>query len=235
MFISHKYKAIFVHIQRTGGNSVQKIFEEYDPDLVETIPIDPSKQRTKHAWIADIESAVPNEVFRRYTKFCVVRNPFERLVSWYFHFKDDKNAGDADVKVNANASVTDPQKARDFAARFEAIGDRVKHAINASVSTFDEFVMLPRYHPDGLFERLYANQLDYISRNRMELVDDVLRFENLSQDFDTLAVKIGFPSRLPHVNASSRDKRWQDLYTAQTKAIIAERFRRDRERWGYDF
>lgn len=233
MFISHKYQAIFVHIQRTGGNSIQKIFEEHDPDLIETIPIDASKQRTKHAWIADIESAIATDIFERYTKFCVVRNPFERMVSWYFHFKDDKNAGDADVKINANADAGDPHNAQDFAARFEAIGDRVKHAINTNASTFDEFVMLPRDHPDGLFERLYANQLDYISRNGIVLVDDVLRFENLAQDFDSLAHKIGFPSRLPHVNASSRDKRRQDIYTAQSKAIIAERFRRDIERWHY--
>jgi hypothetical protein len=235
LFISHKYHAIFVHIQRTGGNSVQRVFEEHDPDLIETIPIDPSKQRTKHAWISDIESAIASEVFTRYTKFCIVRNPFERLVSWYFHFKDEKNAGDADVKVSANSGVTDPQSAHDFAARFETIGDRVKHAINANSSTFDEFVMLPRDHQEGLFERFYANQIDYISRNGSMVVDDVLRFENLALDFDALAHKIGFPGKLVHVNASSRNKRWQEHYTPQTKAIIAERFRRDIERWGYGF
>lgn len=235
MFISHKYQAIFVHIQRTGGNSIQKIFEEHDPDLVETIPIDPSKQRTKHAWIADIASAIPADLFTTYTKFCVVRHPFERMVSWYFHFQDGKNAGDADVKVNLNASVEDTEIAQDFANRFEAIGDRVKRAINANASTFAEFVMLPRDHPEGLFERLYANQLDYISHDGNVIVNDVLRFENLSQDFDAFARKIGFPGRPPHINASSRQSRWQDLYTKETKAIIAERFRRDCEHWGYAF
>lgn len=48
MFISHKYQALFVHIQRTGGNSIQKIFEEADPDLIDTIAVDPAKKRTKH-------------------------------------------------------------------------------------------------------------------------------------------------------------------------------------------
>ncbi|HRI69965.1 MAG TPA: sulfotransferase family 2 domain-containing protein [Polyangium sp.] len=235
MFISHKYQAIFVHIQRTGGNSIQKIFADHDPDLVETIPIDPSKQRTKHAWITDIVEAIPNEIFTRYVKFSVVRNPFERMVSWYFHFKDDKNAGDADVKVNPHANPAEARDAHDFAARFTSIGDRVKYAINTNASTFEQFVMLPRDHPEGLFERLYANQIDYVSQDGHLLVDDVLRFENLTQDFDSFAHKIRFPGRPPHVNASSRHKRWQEHYSPQTKAIIAERFRRDCERWSYGF
>ncbi len=82
MFISHRYQAIFVHIQRTGGNAIQKAFEVQDPDLVQTIPVAPEKQRTKHCFATDIREAVGDELFGRYTKFCVVRNPFDRMVSW---------------------------------------------------------------------------------------------------------------------------------------------------------
>src|SRR5882757_2490353 len=99
MFISHKYKAIFVHIQRTGGNSVQKVFAEHDPDLIDAISVDPAKKRTKHCFASDIRAAIDQNTFASYTKFCVIRNPYERMVSWYFHLKDGKNEGDAEIKL----------------------------------------------------------------------------------------------------------------------------------------
>lgn len=235
MFISHRYKAIFVHIQRTGGNSVAKIFAQNDPELVETIPVDPSKNRTKHAWIADIRAAIGDDIFTRYTKFCVVRNPFERIVSWYAHLKNPLNEGDKPVGVTNSPDDQARKAAEEFALRFEAIGERVKRAVNENASSFDEFVMLPRDHPDGFFERFYANQLDYISIDGEVVVDAVLRFEDLNKDFAALAGRIGLPASLPHINASSRDSDYRKYYSEKTRAIIAERFHRDCERWGYAF
>jgi len=87
VLISHKYKAIFIHIQRTGGNSIQQVFTQYDPDVVESVGIDPSKQRTKHCFASDIQAAVDRRLFDSYTKFSVVRNPFARMVSWYSMFR----------------------------------------------------------------------------------------------------------------------------------------------------
>ena len=87
MFISHKYKMIFIHIQRTGGYSIQKIFQKYDPDLIEIIPVEPLKKRVRHCFASDIAVAIDGDVFRSYTKFCVVRNPFDRMVSWYSMLK----------------------------------------------------------------------------------------------------------------------------------------------------
>lgn len=266
MFISHEYKAIFVHIQRTGGNSIQKIFEEHDPNLIETIPLDPSKNRTKHCYLSDIEGAVDGDVFKNYTKFCVVRNPFERMVSWFFHFKDGGNKEDQGVKVNQASWALDlyhrglkiverkrelsdaytnlwiklfqrfkPGSAEEVALRFEMIGGRVMSEINRNASNFEEFVKLPRDYPGGIFERLYANQIDYISRDGQVLPDKILRFERLSQDFEALASEMGFPGRLPHVNASSRKQGYREYYDPSTRESISRRFARDCDYFGYDF
>ncbi len=87
MFISHKYRAIFIHIQRTGGNSIHTVFQKADPNLVEMLPVEPSKKRTKHCFASDIQERIDAKMFKEYTIFCVVRNPFDRMVSWYFRFK----------------------------------------------------------------------------------------------------------------------------------------------------
>jgi hypothetical protein len=107
MFISHRYRAIFVHIQRTGGNSVQKVFAEHDPDLIEAVPVDPANQRTKHCFASDIRAAIEPATFAGYTKFAVVRNPYERMVSWYLHLTGDRNDGDADIQLKRHPRVLD--------------------------------------------------------------------------------------------------------------------------------
>ncbi len=271
MFISHKYKAIFVHIQRTGGNSIQKIFESHDSALIETIAPHPSHQRTKHCYIADIAAVAPPQLLRDYTKFAVVRNPFERMVSWYAHFQDRGNSEDQGIKIGGESfamnlynrglvalagrtaltlayrrawarlySALRPGSPEEVAFRFEAIGADVMHEVNRLAPSFDDFVRLPRKHPGGAFERFYANQLNYLCADPRSdesplLVDRVLRFETLPADFAALAEQLGFPGRLPHVNASSRGKHYRESYTPAARDAIAARFARDCEHFGYEF
>lgn len=268
MFISHKYKAIFVHIQRTGGNSLHKVFAEHDPALIEAVPIDPAKQRTKHCFASDIRTAVEADTFARYTKFCVVRNPYERMVSWYFHLKDKGNAGDAEIKVASHERllslyylglraaagtrwlaayteswirlfrllrISKPNSAEEMALRFGSIGELVRREVARNAASFPEFLRLPRDHHGGIFERFYLNQLDYISDGQTILVDRVLRFEDLSREFDELARRLAFPGRLPHVNRSSRNAPYHGYYDSTASGLVAQRFRRDCEYFGYDF
>lgn len=92
MFISHRYRVIFVHIQRTGGYSIHNSFREHDPDLVEVIPIKGEKKRLRHCHISDIQESIDNDIFNGYLKFCVVRHPYYRMLSWFqvLHYGYDR-------------------------------------------------------------------------------------------------------------------------------------------------
>ena len=270
MFISHKYGVIFVHIQRTGGNSVQKIFEEFDPDLLEAIQVDPSRHRTKHCYASDIQESIDSDIFKSYTKFSIVRNPFDRLVSWYSMFKYGFDKDDPIMKVDNNAKSLDlyykgirflngtsfSKKAwllkywtnffrlfknlevndlEETAVRHTTIGASVMVEIQKNANNFEEFILMPRDHGSGLFERFYVNQLDYLAENGQLLVDQVLRFENLGHDFNHLAQTIGFEGRLPHINKSTREANYQSYYNAMTQEVIYQRFKRDFDYFGYHF
>jgi hypothetical protein len=271
MFISHRYQAIFVHIQRTGGNSIQRAFQARDPELVETLAIAPSKQRTKHCYLSDIAEAVEPELLVRYTKFAVVRNPFERMLSWYRFFADGGHEQDAGIvlgrespslrayqrglaRLRAGAprlasayarvghrlvEALAPASDEEIKLRCEAIGDRVMREVQRRADDFAAFLRLERDGADGLFERFYVNQIDYLERGAefgdSPAVDAILRFETLAADFDALAARIGFPDRLPHVNASSRGRGYRAAYDQTTQALVARRFARDLAALGYTF
>lgn len=216
MLISHRYKVIFVHIQRTGGNSINRIFQEHDPDLIEIVSVAPEKQRTRHCYLTDIKAAIDADTFQRYTKFATVRNPFDRFVSWYFMFKHGLGADEVPPT-------------------YAHVGGQVMRLVNECAPTFEAFVDLPFDHASGLFRRFYSAKVDYLSESGAILADRILCFETLDNDFNQFAQEIGFPGQLPHLNRATSVADYRAYYNAQTRALIAQRFQRDLDYFGYEF
>ena len=90
----------------------------------------------------------------------------------------------------------------------------------------------PAYYDPPL---MFAPQLDWISgRDGSIVVDSICRFENLENDFATVARRIGRQATLPHLN-SSRHGLYREYYDAETARIISDRFQKDIEAFGYSF
>ncbi len=216
MLISHKYRVIFIHIQRTGGTSVSNALIEADPDIVYELPLDPQKKRQKHCFISDIYPILSSEIFSDYTKFSIVRNPYERLFSWYSMFKH-KTINPGNVPEISNAITW-----------FDTVEAQMKPFMNS----FEDFLSLPN---EDFFQRFYYNQLDYLQINQKLAVDNILRFENLTDDFNCLAQKLNIKINLPHINQSVNKNSYRDAYTEKTQNLIAERFQEDLNYFGYVF
>ena len=83
----HQHKLLFIHIPKTGGTSVESKFklirknELYEEKIVKIDGILFAKQH----WLPYlIEKEFP-EKFKNYKKFCIVRNPYTRVISEYFY------------------------------------------------------------------------------------------------------------------------------------------------------
>lgn len=150
---------IFIHINKTGGTSIAKAIGL------------PSR---RHLFAQEIISIVGEERFRKCFKFCVVRNPWDRVVSHY-HYRLKHNVTQlADKPISFKEWVLccyGPQKnptyfndPKWFVPQIEWITDK-----NGNVAT------------------------DYI-----------IRFESLERDFLRVAQKIGLKKELPHLNATSK-------------------------------
>lgn len=98
------YKFIFIHVPKTGGNSIQHVLKDYSADKISepenaefwydsggtlhNFEVSNPVATHKHAGIKDYYDNWKEDDFGNiedYLKFSVVRNPWERAISYYFY------------------------------------------------------------------------------------------------------------------------------------------------------
>ena len=100
----------------------------------------------------------------------------------------------------------------------------------ATNKSFDEFVNLLK---NNAFkeDRHIVPQVFFVSPD----IDFIGKFENLQEDFNVVCDKIGIPKQqLPHKN-KTKHKHYTAYYDDETKQIVAEKYAKDIEYFGYEF
>lgn len=212
----HK-KFAFIHVQKTGGSSVDRLLRSLVPGVV---PYDPRHMGARLA-------RRRLEDWEEYFRFAFVRNPWDRLVSWYSMIEGARRAHEGRPL---------PERRR---RRLEN-NPLLSHAVGVldEDPTFEAFVRrcTEEFRHKGAVYSFARNQADYLtSGNGSLLVDFVGRFERLEADAAVAFAEIGLGEpKLPHANRRKRDH-YSGFYTPELRAVVADRFAKDIERFGYAF
>jgi hypothetical protein len=100
MIISNKHKFIFIKTKKTAGSSVEKfLWDHLDKtnDICTgsifdgTERIGPFIKNGNHISASWVMNHYPNE-WKNYFKFTIVRNPWDTMVSFYYWYKNARNA-----------------------------------------------------------------------------------------------------------------------------------------------
>ena len=95
--IIEEHKAIFIHIPKNAGTAIESLFGNNYFKI----------QPDKHADIHEIKILFP-EVYKSYRKFTIIRNPYDKMVSWYFYLK--RNLGENHEVLKFNEWIKDPSQ-----------------------------------------------------------------------------------------------------------------------------
>jgi chondroitin 4-sulfotransferase 11 len=199
--VSHKLRCIFVHIPKTAGTSIKKAFDMPGPG--------------HWPWYYYAENYP--ELWRQYTTFAVVRNPWDRMVSAY-RFAKMKNS------YWHNALVAGPP------LDYELLLHK----------SFEECLTMVDRQREQLKGESWFRQTDWVAGPKAPggkvMVDRVLRLENLADDFRELCEHLGFePPPLLKINRSKRSRDYREYYNDNTRKLVERLYASDIETFGYSF
>lgn len=208
MIVSPARRLLFVHVQKTGGLTIEALLKETVPDA-EAIRDLPDG---RHAHLADALAARPE--LAAYFTFGFVRNPWARLYSWHAMILRRKAAAESGNTVMARR-----MRNMEFWRR-----------VGEDYTDFEAFVLRG---PDE-FPRLRTAQLDYLRTADRE-ADFIGRTEHLAEDLATVFERLGLPRPpVEHRNAGPPSD-YRVHYTDAMRDRVAEIFAPDIERFAYTF
>ena len=192
MIIDSKRSFIFVAIAKTGCTSIQRRFGLHN---------DP-KPDIYHMHLSEILKQNPET--KDYFKFAFVRNPYDRLISAYFDFKNN------------------PQH-KDWASpiyKYKSFGQFVKDIYNKKFPE-DDWIHLHR-------------QFDYLQVGGKVNLDYIGRVETLQQDMKNVESLLGINHSPLNKERSSRHDHFASYYTADIKRMVYEIYEEDFIEFGYE-
>jgi len=177
-----KYKCIFIHIPKNAGTSIITLLNNNNP-------IEQEHCRYWDYLRSDIVR------LRSYEVFCVVRNPWDRLLSAYHYLKEGGSKG-------RDKNLTD--------------------MMNSQCDNFQDFV-LNWLDYDKIYNITVLNpQFIYIYdfQDKKLAVNNILHFESLSEDFFAFQKKIGVTKSLPWIN-KSKNSDYKEHYTKEMVDVVS--------------
>ena len=155
------------------------------------------------------------EDYPDYYKFSFVRNPYARVLSCY-----NSKIGHKDLSLLKRARILSFYKGLEAGMRFE---DFAKW-LNTEEGQ------------DQCADRHWMSQNRFLYMDGQSICDFIGKYENLEQDLETLAGKIGItPPTLSKGGWISGASNYHDIYDDQTRDLIAKRYARDIELFNYKF
>ncbi|MDX1393810.1 MAG: sulfotransferase family 2 domain-containing protein [Gemmatimonadota bacterium] len=219
MLHSRQKGCIFVHIQKTGGETVAHLLERQIPDL-ERIAAKHERMRNMLPTIRDFDPCF---------SFCFVRNPWDRLVSWHSMIMGA-------LKIRRRDTRNDWRKRAQYG---QARSNPLWLYVYEEGRTFSDFIRRCTKEIEvrpGVRYSFAYNQLDYVTDERGEvLVNRIGRQERLSSDLMEIFERLGLPAVNVPVKNPSRHRNYREYYSDENRRLVAERFARDIEFFDYEF
>ena len=187
--IDYNRKFIFVHIPKTGGSSIESALGLKGRQHL------PFKFHTNKL---------------KYFKFTVVRNIYDKLVSWFLFHRTYNKGNLIQYKTTFSEWVKNDMPLHHFP--FAGTANKMKNKSPLSdIDFLEDF--------DGNIK------MDYI-----------INFKNLQSGFNDVCSHLNLTNiKLPHKKNRKSNKHYTEYYDEKTKQIVAEKYAKDIEYFGYKF
>ena len=213
MLISHKKKFITIDIPKTGTRSLRETLSPLD--ILDIVGQPEDKFFYQHGTALDCERGLEKIKFSfsDYFSFCVVRNPWERYLSFFKYYKE---------KAEEYLRTTDFKKWKDPKIK------QGKDCVNLFSNNNEQQIIRQ------IIKNNQAQSQYFLNENQKIMVSHIARFENLQKEFDYLCGTIGLGAiKLSHGNKSITQISCSDIYDQELIDLVAEKEKDVIEKYGY--
>lgn len=213
--ISKEKNFLFIHIPKTGGNSIQNVLIKYSDDKVTTnADHQDGLERfdlkndiysfKKHSILTEYKKELDANFFESLFKFTVVRNPWDRLISYYFSPHRNKK------KFNRN--------------EFKEIiwNTPILRHYTSEISFFDK--VFSKFNIYREKEKSLDKYVDYF-----------IRFENLESDFKKVCDILNISHESLPVRNKSDKKHYSYYYDDELIDFVEKKFQEEIDYFNYKF
>ena len=212
----NKYKLIFTVIPKNANTSLKYILlKDFYPEVFNNIDVNnPDKL---HSDTIKLFNFINNKFVydnNDYLRISIVRNPFDRLVSgWRNKIK--------------NLDLTNFKRPS-------------RHGFTKACN-FKQFIHHICNMPEGRIDRHFTLQHQFITYNDIIFSDRILKFENLTQEWDNLIEEIYKRNKIKmsrltiDLNNTKNNKNYREYYDKELIKLIEKKFEKDLNTFNYEF
>lgn len=206
VLISHLYKFIYIKNVKVAGTSIEAYFEKYcvDPSVEHIVQHEIDTTISKYGIIGnrengkknkyynhmsaeEIKKYIGNDIFNSYLKFCVIRNPYDKMVSLYnmkINRKEYNGSFNDFVKshncINYNRYYINGKSCIDYYIRFEYLHEDLEKICKKLNIKYD-INKLPKfknnYRKDNDYKKYYNEELKQIVYNKHKKEFELFGYE----------------------------------------------------------
>jgi len=215
---------VFVHIPRTGGTSISDWFKHNCKSNNLKIWFD-------HPTIEDIKKRIEIDF-----SFTVVRNPWDRILSNYFHILSVISM--APRLIDTEFLFLDNYKKQKTLNIQQLMIEINSGYFTNPQLTFEQYINDYHFltHPPGIAGTknisLFVSQLYWIKN--INQIDYIIKYENLEEEFKVIQDIFDIKNLLPKINTTTH-KIYQEYYNDNTRNIISKIFEEEIDIFKYKF
>lgn len=201
MLISYSHKFIFIHIYKAAGTSIRSAITPY--------LLFPYQKKLRNVMLKFGMQVYNTKPLSNHSKAEeIIKFIGKEKYNKYHSFAVVRNPWDWQVSLYSYMLIK---------------RDHPQHAMISKMNSFDEYIEWRCYNEVCL-------QKDFlIDSSGQNVVNHILRFETLSNDFNELCQKININTQLHTMNKSIRKNDYKSYYNESTKKLVEKTFLQDIE------
>lgn len=217
MLVSHKHKFIFIKSIKTAGTSTEIYLEPYCVSNIEE-----SHGRDMIQTEEGIIGTRMNQALAEISEFYNHMPPF----------KIKNSIGEE--KFNSYTKIINVRNPFDMMVSHYYFKPTFDLYSNVDM-TFEDYLL-----NTNVVEDLSKKYWDLMHIENKFIIDEIVRFENLSDDINKLLIRLNLPKPTRELSEYKKNKRrpdkdWKRMYSEETKNLVEKHFRFYMDMFNYEF